>query len=199
MDTLLDNPRLFRYLLSAPQVLRVSPCFFYYVVVRRAFLDHGLDHRRVADYVGALLSHHLHQRRSELEKIGRSVYLVDLVKAMSEADSEEEEFALQAEIGNRALFLTGIFPDWVYHRHTYGRRAVRLEYYEEMGKHYYAVAARRNLARRHELGEVLEFMSLEFHAMRQALNDLVDQHLHVSRRPETIDGLCRQALYRAAN
>ena len=42
LDRLLDEPRLFARLLEAPSLLRVSPWFFYYVVVRRSFLDHGI-------------------------------------------------------------------------------------------------------------------------------------------------------------
>lgn len=171
----------------------MSPYFFYYVVVRRAFLDHGIDRRVAADYVGALLSYHL-QRRDE-----GTVYLVDVVGAMSDARTPEEEFAFKAEIGNLALYLSGIFPDWIYHRQTHGRRSIGIAYYEDMGRRHYAAAARTEPARRHDLGDVLAFMASEFPALRQALNDLVDEHLHLAPRPATVDALCRQALYRVRN
>lgn len=198
LDTLLDDPTLFARLLEAPDLLHVSPYFFYYVVVRRSFLDHGLDHRRAADYVGALLSFYL-QRAASSAPHGGNVYLVDLMTAMSEARSPDETFALQTEIGNQALYLAGVFPDWIYHRHTFGRRPVRLEYYEQMGRQSYAAAASTDVARRHDLVEVLDYLATEFPALRLALNDLVDDHLHLARRPETIDRLFRQALYRQLN
>ena len=193
LDRLLDSPLLFQRLLEAPKLLDVSPYFFYYVVVRRAFLDHGIEDRRVADYVGALLSHHVHGRAHGAR---HGVYLVDLVREIAEARTSEHAFSLQTEVGDRALYLAGVFPDWIYHRHRYGRRPIDLEYYEEMGSRYYAVAARHEAAARLELADVLAFLAEAFVALRQALNDLVDDHLHLAPRPETVERLCRQALYR---
>lgn len=195
LDALLDSPLLFQRLLAAPKLLDVSPYFFYYVVVRRAFLDHGIDDRRVADYVGALLSHHV-QARGDAARQG--VYLFDLVREIAEARTADHAFSLQTEVGDRALYLAGIFPDWIYHRHRYGRRTVDLEYYEEMGSRFYAVAARHEAAARLEVADVLSFLADAFVALRQALNDLVDDHLHIAPRPDTVERLCRQALYRKA-
>jgi hypothetical protein len=192
LDRLLDSPLLFQRLLEAPKLLDVSPYFFYYVVVRRAFLDHGIEDRRVADYVGALLSHHVQGRAGARP----GVYLFDLVREIAEARSSEHAFSLQTEVGDRALYLAGVFPDWIYHRHRYGRRPVDIEYYEEMGSRYYAAAARHEAAARLELADVLAFLAEAFVALRQALNDLVDDHLHLAPRPETFERLCRQALYR---
>jgi hypothetical protein len=195
LDRLLDSPLLFARLLEAPSLLDVSPYFFYYVVVRRAFLDHGIDDRRVADYVGGLLSHHVSGRvDGDGEPAG--VYLVDLVRAIAEARTAEHAFSLQTEVGDRALYLAGLFPDWIYHRHRYGRRPVDLAYYEDMGRRYYAAAARHEAAARYELADVLAFLAEAFAALRQALNDLVDDHLHLAPRPDTVDRLCRQAHYR---
>jgi hypothetical protein len=194
LERLLDSPLLFERLLEAPTLLDVSPYFFYYVVVRRAFLDHGIEDRRVADYVGALLSHHLHRESVAGDRPG--VYLVDLVQAIGEARTSEHAFSLQTEVGDRALYLSGVFPDWIYHRHRYGRRSIDLEYYEDMGRRYYAAAARHEAASRYELADVLELLAEAFGALRQALNDLVDDHLHIAPRPETVERLCRQALYR---
>ena len=198
IDRLLDDPRLFARLLAAPALLRVSPWFFYYVVVRRVFLDHGIEAVRVADYVGALLSYHL-QKRGSTPRQGGGVYLVDLVEAMTEARTPEDAFVLQTEIGDVALYLAGVFPDWIYHRNVYGRRPVDLDYYESMGRRFYGTASRSPTAERHGLGPVLEYMSENFPELRQALNDLVDDHLHLARKPSTVDGLCRRALWRVVN
>lgn len=198
IDRLLDDSSLFARLLAAPDLLHVSPWFFYYVVVRRAFLDHGIEEVRVADYVGSLLSYHLQSRGSNPRQ-GGGVYLVDLVEAMTEARSPEDAFVLQTEIGDVALYLAGVFPDWIYHRHVYGRRPVDLDYYEAMGSRFYGVAAHSRTAERHDLGDVLGYMSENFPELRQALNDLVDDHLHLSRRPAGVDELCRRAGWRVVN
>lgn len=198
LDRLLDDPRLFSRLLEAPALLHVTPWFFYYVLVRRTFLEHGIDHRRAADYVGALLSYHL-QRRGSRPRQGGGVYLVDLVHAMREARTPRDAFALQTEIGDVALWLTGLFPDWIYYRRTYGRRPVDLEYYEAMGSRSWSAAARSQTAERLDLGDVLEYMAGRFPALRQALNDLVDDHLHLAPRAGSVSGICRQALWRVTN
>lgn len=148
--------------------------------------------------MGALLSFHL-QQRDAARPDGKTVYLVDLVQAMAESRSADEAFERQAEIGDHALYLAGVFPDWIHARSTWGRRPVQLSYYESMGRSHYAAAARSDVARRRDLGEVLEFLSDEFPAVRQALNDLVDDHLHLAPRPPTVGALCRQALYRVRN
>lgn len=197
VDRLLDSRELFERLLQAPRMLHISPYFFYYVLVRRAFLDHGVDHRVASDYVAALLS--FHAQRDGPRPMRETLYLVDLVRASAEARTPQRAFELQAEAGNRALYLAGLFPDWIYHRFTYGRRPVNLDYYEELGRRCYAAAARTEPARRHDLGEVLGFLAVEFPLLRQALNDLVDEHLHLAPRSQSVDRLCRQALYRVRN
>jgi hypothetical protein len=198
LDRLLDDPALFARLLRAPQLLHVSPYFFYYVLVRRAFLDHGIDHRHASDYVGALLSYHV-QARSTEPREGGGVYLVDLVAAMNEARSPDDAFFLQTQIGNIALYLAGLFPDWIHHRETVGRRPIGLSYYERMGSAHWRAAARTSSAEKYDLGDVLEFMAGRFPALRQALNDLVDEHLELAPKPPGVGALCRQALYRVRN
>lgn len=168
------------------------------MAVRRAFLDRGIDNRRASDYVGALLSYHV-QARAPRPREGGGFYLVDLVVAMSEARTAEDAFQLQTEIGDVALYLSGVFPDWIYHRETVGRRPVSIGYYERMGRAHWLAASRTAAAERYELGDVLEYMAARFPAMRQALNDLVDDHLDLARRPGGPDTLCRQALYRVRN
>lgn len=166
--------------------------------MRRAFLDHGIDDRRASDYVGALLSYHV-QARSAEPRAGGGVYLVDIVTAIGEARSPEDAFFLQAQVGNVALYLTGLFPDWIHHRETVGRRLLGLSYYERMGSAHWRAAARTSAAQRYDLGDVLDYMAACFPAMRQALNDLVDEHLALARRPAGPAAVCRQALYRVRN
>lgn len=199
LDRLLDDPALFQRLLEAPRLLDVSPYFFYYIVVRRSFVDHGIDERRVADYVGALLSHHLEIAFDGTSRVAGSMYLVDLIAAIEDARSVEEAFELQAGVADRALFLSGLFPDWIYHRETYGRRPVSLSYFEDMGRRFYRAASCSRAARDHDLHDTLALMAHRFEIVRQALNDLSDEHLHLGGRGESVDRLCRRAVYRARN
>jgi hypothetical protein len=199
LDALLDSQELFEALLRTRELLSVSPYFFYYVLVRQVFLERGIGERPVADYVGALLSHFLEGKRLRSEGTdGRRafVYLVDLVQGAREASDPGTAFALAAHMGDVALFLTGIFPDAIYHRQTYGRRLPGLEYYEALGRSGYRSAAQHPPPRHRELAELLDYMASEFRIVRQALNDLSDSYFCMSRgEGETVDRLLRRALY----
>jgi hypothetical protein len=202
LDQLLDSRTLFEALIRSRDLLSVSPYFFYYVLVRQVFLDKGVAERPVADYVSALLAHFMQNSRlrSSPDAAPRSfVYLVDLVDDARRAHSRQAAFAMQARIGDVALFLTGVFPDAIYHRQTYGRRLPGIEYYEAVGRSGYQSAAQYPPARHAELGEVLAYMAGEFRRLRRALNDLSDEYFCMSRsKAETVDRVLRQALYGAS-
>jgi hypothetical protein len=199
IDELLDSRTLFDTLIQSRALLSVSPYFFYYVLVRQVFLDKGISERSVADYVSALLAHFMQgsRLRSDAESAPRSfVYLVDLIEAVRRARSHQAAFAMEARIGDVALFLTGVFPDAIYHRQTYGRRLPGIDYYEAVGRSGYRSAAQHPPARLAELGEVLAYMASEFRLVRRALNDLSDGYFCMTRgKGESVDRLLRQALY----
>ena len=202
LDELLESPALFGALVKSHRLLSVSPYFFYYVVVRQVFQERGISERSVADYVSALLAHFLEGKRlrEHAASAPRSfVYLIDLIESARGARDQQAAFALEARIGDVALFLTGIFPDAIYHRQTYGRRLPGLEYYEAMGRSGYRSAAQHPPPRHAELAGVLGFIASEFRYVRQALNELSDAYFCMSRRHgESLDRLLRQALYGTA-
>lgn len=202
IDELLDSRELFEALLRSRRVLAVSPWFFYYVLVRQVFVDRGLPDRLLADYVGALLAHFLEGRRlrENAETAPRSfVYLVDMVEAARGAGNPQAAFALEARIGDVALFLTGMFPDAIHHRHTYGRRLPGLDYYEAVGRSGYRAAARHAPARHADLGELLDAIASRFAEVRRALNELSDSHFCMRRgRVDSVERLLRQALWSGA-
>ncbi|MBA2564701.1 MAG: hypothetical protein H0V09_04675 [Gemmatimonadetes bacterium] len=199
LDELLDSREVFNALVRSRDLLSVSPYFFYYVLVRQVFMRRGISDRSVADYVGALLSYFMRgeKLRGETQAGTRGfVYLVDLVDCARRAPDDQAAFVMEARIGDVALFLTGVFPDAIYHRQTYGRRLPGLEYYEAVGRSGYRSASRHPPSRHRDLGEVLEFMAAEFAAVRKALNDLSDTHFCMTRsRVESLDRIMRQALY----
>ena len=199
LDELLDSRALFDALIRSRALLSVSPYFFYYVLVRQVLLERGVADRSIADYVSALLAHFMEGRRltSDAESAPRSfVYLVDLIEAVRRARSRQAAFAMEARIGDVALFLTGVFPDAIYHRQTYGRRLPGIEYYEALGRSGYSSAAQHPPTRHAELAGVLSFMASEFKLLRRALNDLSDDYFCMTRgKSESVDRLLRQALY----
>lgn len=199
LDELLDSRELLDALVEGRSLLSVSPWLFYYVLVRQVFLGRGIAEREVADYVGALLAHFLQgeRLRSQDEPAPRSfVYLVDLIESARRARDARAAFAMEARIGDVALFLTGVFPDAIYHRQTYGRRLPGLEYYEAVGRSGYHSAAQHPPPRHAELAQVLALLASRFSALRKALNDLSDTYFCLTRgNGESVDRLLRQALY----
>ncbi len=198
VDELLDRRELLEALVESRGLLAVSPWLFYYVLVRQALLAKDIAEREVADYVGALLAHFLEgeRLRSQDDPAPRSfVYLVDLIESARLARDARAAFAMEARIGDVALFLTGVFPDAIYHRQTYGRRLPGLEYYEAVGRSGYHSAAQHPPPRHAELAQVLAIMASRFSLLRKALNDLSDTYFCLTRGGESVDRLLRQALY----
>ena len=54
VDSLLDDPRLLNALLTGPDV-SAPPALVFYVLVRQALLETGIDDRSLADYVASLI------------------------------------------------------------------------------------------------------------------------------------------------
>src|SRR5690606_34363065 len=94
----------------------------------------GFDDRKLADYVAALLAEFAsarRMRRPSEDWDGATDTLVDLVRAMEEAD-ESTRFLLTLHLGNYALFLSGLFSEYIEYR-ARRRAAPGLAYYEELG------------------------------------------------------------------
>jgi hypothetical protein len=197
VDELLDSRELLDALVRSRRLLSVSPYFFYYVLVRQVFRGRGIGEREVADYVAALLAHFLEGRRLRegAPAAPRAfVYLVDLVEAARQAPDGRAAFAMEARIGDVALFLTGVFPDAIHHRHTYGRRTTGLDYYESVGRSGYRSASHHPPAAHADLGPVLDYLATEFRGLRRALNELSDTYFW-NGGPEPVERLIRQALH----
>lgn len=178
LDLILDQEALFHALLEEPGLLSVSPHFYFYVLVRQVLLRAGSDDRELADYVAALLaafSSTKRMRRPARGVEGAADYLVDMLRAMEEAD-ESTRFSLTLHLGNYALYLSGIFPDYIEHR-ARRRAAPSLAYYEALGSSQFNAAGSHRLAAKYELAPVLGTLAKKFTPTRKALNDLSERLL----------------------
>lgn len=178
LNLILDQQRLFHALLEDRGLLGISTCFYFYVLVRHTLLRAEVDDRNLADYVAALLAEFASTRRmrglSE-EGEGATDYLVDLLRAMDEAD-ESTRFLLTLHLGNYALFLSGLFSEYIEYR-ARRRAAPGLSYYEELGSGHFRAARSHRLAARYDLAPVLVSLAEKFGPTRRALNDLSDRLL----------------------
>ena len=189
-DALLDDPRTLNAVLTASRSL--TPGLLFYVLVRHALLESGIDDRTLADYIASLLVEFGREDRAyriQPEDPDRYYYLVDLVAAMDGPDGRRQ-FLVRAHLGNYALWLSGIFPDHVIAR-VHRRGAPGLEYVEAMGASGYRLAADSPIASRHGLDALYRTAAESFPALRVALNHIADRYLFPARG-SSVDRLLRQ-------
>ena len=178
IDALLDDPRLLGALLESPRGSRASFPLFAYVVVRHALRQAGEQDRGIADYVSAILIHFgLASRTTRIADADDEVYetLGELLEDVDAPDARRS-FLVRAHLGNYALWLSGLFPDLIESR-RWRRGGPDLEYFEEMGRRGYRLAADHRLAAQHGLSALFASASDRFPVLRTALNAVSDRLL----------------------
>lgn len=177
LDALLDDPRVLNALLTDEDV-KSRPELVFYVLVRQSMLERGVDDPVAADYVASLLVRFGQSRRAyRISEDGQEEYgyLVDLMMRVPAA-SPREAFLLQAHTGNFALWLSGLFPDFLEAR-VERRGAPPISYYERMGSNGYFQAAESREADALGLRDVLASVARHFTGVRSALNRVSDRYL----------------------
>lgn len=196
LDSLLDDPRILPALLGEGEV-NLSPAQIFYVLIRQALLEAGVEDRGTADYVASLVVRFGEGRRAyRIEDGGDDEfrYLVDMVARLATADGREA-FLLRTHLGNYSLWLAGLFPDFIEAR-TRRRGAPSLRYYEEMGSGGYHMAAGSREARRLGVESTLGAVAREFAGVRRALNQVADRYLWPGAG-DPVERLLREVVRRA--
>jgi hypothetical protein len=175
IDAILDDPELPIALMRSSSGAHASLPLFTYVMVRHALRRLGEGDRSLADYLAALVVHFGNRDRSA--RVGESddqIYaaLTDLLHDVNDPDARRS-FLVRAHLGNYALWLSGIFPDYVEHR-RWNRGGPQLEYYEEMGRRGFQLASEHRLADEHGLAPLYAAAADRFGLLRVALNSLSD-------------------------
>lgn len=177
-DALLDIPDLAERLLAARTILVPSETLFFYVMVRHALRQVRVDDRELADYLAALLLEF--GRRDRASRVDwhddqSHRYLIDIL-ADIEASHGERRFRVLLHLGNYALWLGGLFPEYIEARRV-RRGGPDMTYYDGLGRRGFSLAAEDVLADRFHLDGVLHTAADRYAAVRSALND-VAQRLH---------------------
>ena len=177
-DVLWDDPRLVERLLAYRGLEAPSAALFLYTVMRRLLVDAGVADRAVADYCAALLL--VFGRGDRALRVSehdddRTAYLVDLMIAAGRAEGERR-FRVQMHIGDFALWMTGIFPDYIAARRA-RKGGPGLDYYERAGRAAFLEASDHTLAGRYGLGDVLRQAGERFAQLRVAMNRMSDRML----------------------
>lgn len=175
-DVLWDDLRLMPALLAHRGLATPSAALFLYVALRRLLLEVGVDDRLVTDYCASLVL--VFGRKDRAYRIAehdenRYAYLVDLVAEADRAEGERQ-FRVRAHLGNFALWLTGIFPDYIAARRA-RKGGPDLPYYEALGKSGFRMASDHALAEKYGLGAVLRQAGERFAHLRVALNRFSDR------------------------
>jgi hypothetical protein len=177
-DALLDSAELLERLLAVRTVLVPSEALFFYVLVRHTLRQAGIDDRELADYLASMLLDF--GRRDRAWRIDwnddqRHRYLVDILMDL-EASEGERRFRVMVHLGNYALWLAGLFPDYIAARHL-RKGGPDVGYYDALGRRGFGLASDHALADRYGLDGVLRTAAERFPSVRGALNGLSDRVL----------------------
>lgn len=187
LDPLLDDSELLPALLSARQGAHASLPLMCYVVVRHAMRRHGADDRHLADYVATILMRFgMRDRARRISEHDDEVYdtLARIAEDVESRDAQRA-FLARTHLGNYALWVSGVYPDYIEHR-RWRRGGPDLGYYESMGRRGYAMAAGHTLAREHGMAPLFGEAADRFPQLRRALNSVSDAllfpHVHTPER-----------------
>jgi hypothetical protein len=178
LDAVLDDPRLAMALLQLPAGAHASLPLLAYVVIRQALRGAGEDDRGIADYVTSIVVHFgLAGRAHRIGLADDQTYtaLVDLVGDVNDPDANRS-FLVRTHLGNYALWLSGLFPDHIEQR-RWRRGGPDLDYFEEMGKQGFQLAADHKLAEVYGLTTLYATAAERFGLLRTALNSVSDSLL----------------------
>lgn len=176
INAVLDLKEIHRALLESPVALPVSPSLYFYVLVRKAFLDGGIDEPALADYVAGVLVEKLDHRASRRPGAmpGWVTHAVDFVSVIRTAHGVLR-FHLEVAAGEQFLVLTGLFPEFI------GRRAERhgapgVEFYETFARGAYRRAA-GHAGISSQTRELFGLLAEAFPLARRSLNQMSERCL----------------------
>ena len=176
IGSLLDDPRIQNALLTDPDV-SVPPQVIFYVLVRQALLEGGIDDENTSDYVASMLFSFGQARRAYRISEGDDIefhYLTDMISELRNADGRRS-FLLRVHMGDFALWMSGLFPDYLEAR-SRRKGAPPITYFEEWGATGYRGASESIEADELGMQSVLRSVGNQFRVVRTALNRISDRH-----------------------
>ena len=176
IGSLLADPRIRNALLTDTDV-SIPPPVIFYVLVRQALLEGGIDDENTSDYVASMLVSFGQAGRAYRisgEDDSEFHYLTDMISELRSADGRRR-FLLRVHLGDFALWMSGLFPDYL-ERRTRRKGAPPISYFEELGATGYRGASESLEAGELGMDTVLRDVANQFSAVRTALNRISDRH-----------------------
>jgi hypothetical protein len=146
------------------------------VVVRHALRQAGIDDRDLADYLAAMLLDFGRRDRAwrvDWNDDQRHRYLVDILTDL-EASDGPRRFKVMVHLGNYALWLAGLFPDYIAARHL-RKGGPDVGYYDALGRRGFGLASDHQLADAFGLDGVFRTAAEQYPSVRTALNGVSER------------------------
>lgn len=178
IDAILDDERLPDEIMRSKFGAFASLPLLLYVVVRHALLRAGERDRAVSDYLAAvLLAFGTRGRAERVSESDDQLYdtLASLLRDVNDINPGRA-FLVRVHLGNMALWVAGLFPDGV-ERRRWRRGGPDLDYFEEMGRRGFELAAAHQLSQQHGMTAVYASIAARFGLLRAALNRVSDSLL----------------------
>lgn len=172
---ILDLKEVFRGLLDKPCALQVSPKFYFYVLVRHAFLQADLTNATLADYVASVMTKRICPSPDDrLQNIvGGLTHTSDFISIISNAKGRMR-FHLQVAAGNQFMVLSGLYPGFIRHRsEAWG--APDLEFYESFAQQAFRGAAAGKSASGASTRKLFGTLSDAMPTARRSLNRVAEE------------------------
>lgn len=176
LDAILDDQRLPGALLGSRFGAYASLPLFLYVMVRHALLRAGEKDRAISDYLAALLLAFGARGRGErISEADDQTYdtLAALLEDVNDNDPRRA-FLVRVHLGNQALWIAGLFPDYVEQR-KWRRGGPDFDYFEELGRRGFELAAEHRIAEQYGMSDVYAAVAARFGLLRVALNSVSDR------------------------
>jgi len=175
LDTILDDERLPAALLQSRYGAYASLPLFLYVMVRHALLRAGERDRALSDYLTAmLLAFGGRGRPDRISEADDELYdtLASLLDDVNDVDPRRA-FLVRVHLGNRALWIAGLFPDYVEQR-KWRRGGPDLGYFDDLGRRGFELASEHRIAHQYGMTDVYAAVAARFGLLRVALNTVSD-------------------------
>jgi hypothetical protein len=176
LDQILDSEQLTEALQNAETPLRLSSRLFFYLHLRRAFWEVGLDDRELVDYVAGMCAEFVHEGNLTYpfpERRSALLLSVDYLQHLEKAQGSRR-FHLMASAGNHYLFMTGFFAGYI-ERRSHRKGAPGLGYYVGLGRKSFAHARDHRLAREYALDDIFDQLAQVFPQVRLSLSDVASR------------------------
>jgi hypothetical protein len=174
---ILDLKEVFRSLIDSPSAIQVSPRFYFYILVRHAFLRNDLCDAELADYVAGVMAKRVASCNGDpLQDVTRGfTHAAEFLSFITHSKGRMR-FHLQVAAGDQFLVLAGLYPDFLIRRSEKGE-APGLEFYESFAQRSYRSAASNRQvpgqASRQLLGALAEAMPIARNSLNRVAEEFV--------------------------